>query len=112
MRQFIALVRAKEDFLTAKLPDFPELSVAAKTLERLRALLADDLAACLEKMEQAGMVAPEPSSFERLMADPANQDCAALLVQARGVKQAAAREGAAAAALHGQSNDEWPEADA
>jgi predicted RNase H-like HicB family nuclease len=113
MRQYIALVRANlEGFLAAKLPDFPDLSVAAKTLDKLRALLTDDLAACLEKMEQAGIVAPEPSSFERLMADPANQDCAALLVRARGVKHPAPREGASADALHGQSNDEWPEADA
>jgi predicted RNase H-like HicB family nuclease len=113
MRQYIALVRAnQENFLAARLPDFPELSVAAKTLDRLRALLTDDLAACLEKMEQAGMAAPEPSSFERLMADPANQDYAAILVWAKEPKPAAPRQTVVVGALHGQSNDEWPEADA
>jgi predicted RNase H-like HicB family nuclease len=113
MRQYIALIQAnQEDFLAARLPDFPGLSVAAKSLGKLRALLTDDLAAHMAKMEQAGMAAPEPSSFESLMADPANQDCAALLVRAQGVKHHAHREGASAEALHGQSNDEWPEADA
>jgi predicted RNase H-like HicB family nuclease len=113
MRQYIALIQANhEGFLAARLPDFPGLSVVAKSLDKLRVLLTDDLAAHIAKMEQAGMAAPEPSSFESLMADPANQDCAALLVRAHGVKHAAHREGASAEALHGQSNDEWPEADA
>jgi predicted RNase H-like HicB family nuclease len=113
MRQYIALIQAnQEDFLAARLPDLPGLFVVAKTLDKLRALLVEELAAHIEKIEQAGKAAPEPSSFESLMADPANQDCAALLVWAKGAKQAVRREGAAVEALHGQSNDEWPEADA
>ena len=113
MRQYIALIQANEkDGLAAKLPDFPGLFVAAKTLDRLRAALTDDLAVHLEKIEQAGKTAPEPSSFERLMADPANQDYAAILIWAKEPKPAVPRQSVAVGALHGQSNDEWPEADA
>jgi predicted RNase H-like HicB family nuclease len=113
MHQYIALIQANQEvFLAAKLPDFPGLSVTAKTLDKLRALLTDDLASHIEKIEQAGMAAPEPSTFESLMSDPANQDCAALLVRARGAKPASSHRSVSADALHGQSNDEWPEADA
>jgi predicted RNase H-like HicB family nuclease len=113
MRQYIALIEASPGGgLAARLPDFSDSSVAAETLGELRALLTDRLASRIEDMHQAGKAPPSPSSFETLMADPGNQDSAALLVGAKRVRPAAPREEVSADAIHGQSNDEWPEADA
>jgi predicted RNase H-like HicB family nuclease len=113
MRQYIALIQASPDYgLAAKLPDFPGLLVVAKTLDKLRELLTQDVAAHTEALQRKGIVWPEPSSFESLMADPSNRECAAMLVWARGSTQVAARVETHHEALHAQSNDEWPEADA
>jgi predicted RNase H-like HicB family nuclease len=113
MRQYIALIQASPGGgLAARLPDFPESSVAAESLSELRVLLADHLASRIEAMHQAGKAPPLPSSFETLMADPGNRESAAILVGAKGAKAAAPREEVSVAAIHGASNDEWPEADA
>jgi predicted RNase H-like HicB family nuclease len=112
MRQYIALIQANPGGgLAARLPDFQESSVAAETLSELRALLTDHLASRIADMHQAGKAPPSPSSFETLMADPGNRESAAILVGAKGAKAAAARD-EVSAAIHGGSNDEWPEADA
>ena len=113
MRQYIALIQTNPGGrLAARLPDFSESSVVAETLGELRALLTDHLASRIEDMHQAGKAPPSPSSFETLMADPSNRESAAILVGAKGVKAAAPREEVSADAIHGRSNDEWPEADA
>jgi predicted RNase H-like HicB family nuclease len=113
MRQYIALIQTNPDQrLVAKLPDFPGLFLVAKTFDKLRELLTEDLASRIEEMEQAGNALPEPSSFEILMADPQNRDCAAILIWARGARQATPGGRKPAEPLHGESNDEWPEADA
>jgi predicted RNase H-like HicB family nuclease len=113
MRQYIALIQTNPDQrLSAKAPDFPGLFLVAKNLDKLRELLTEDIASRIEEMEQSGKALPEPSSFEILMADPQNRDCAAILIWARGATQAPPGGRSSVEPLHGESNDEWPEADA
>jgi predicted RNase H-like HicB family nuclease len=113
MRQYIALVQTNPDYgLAARLPDFPALFAVAKTLGGLRGLLTEDLASHIEGMGRAGEALPEPSSFETIMADPNNQDCAAILVWARGARPTARQREAPVDSLHAKSNDEWPESEA
>ncbi|WP_158814461.1 type II toxin-antitoxin system HicB family antitoxin [Methylocapsa sp. S129] len=113
MRRYIALVQVSPDRgLSAQLPDFPGLFSAARSFDKLRHALGDHLASAIEEMERAGQALPEPSSFEKLMADPGNADRAALLVSAQRAKQNVAGEVRPAEPLHAQSNDEWPEAEA
>jgi predicted RNase H-like HicB family nuclease len=113
MRRYIALIQSNSDYgLAAKLPDFPDLFVVAKTMDKLRELVTDDLASHIEAMQRAGKTLPAPSSFDALMAEPQNRDYAALLVWARDAAQPIPRQGNQTEGLHAQSNDEWPEADA
>jgi predicted RNase H-like HicB family nuclease len=113
MRQYIALVHADPDGgLTVTLPDFPGLFAGVGGLDKVRDLMTEALASHIEAMQRAGEALPQSSSFESLMADPRNADCAAMLIWAKGGKRAARRRDDQVDSLHAQSNDEWPEADA
>jgi len=112
MRRYIALIRPDAAHgLAANLPDFPGLTASAPTLGELRERIAAALAAQVEGIEKRGERLPPPSSFEGLMADPRHADGAAILVSAKGA-ELGREERPAEVYRGGNSNDEWPEADA
>ena len=108
MRRYIALIRPDaEHGLAATLPDFPGVAARADGLDALRERITAALAAHIEGMEKRGERLPGPSSFEALMADPRHAEGAAILVTAKG-----GAPGRSEPYGGGNSNDEWPEADA
>jgi predicted RNase H-like HicB family nuclease len=108
MRRYIALIRPDaEHGFAATLPDFPGLAAHADAFHALRERIAAALAAHIEGMDKRGERLPAPSSFEALMADSRHADSAAILVTAKS-----GALGRAEPYRGGNSNDEWPEADA
>jgi predicted RNase H-like HicB family nuclease len=108
MRRYIALIHAGSDQgLAVTLPDFPGLVVRAEAFGKLRDSATGALGAHIEAMERRGAALPVPSSFEALMADPRNAESAAIVLWAKGEKASGSPQ-----PLQGNSNDEWPEADA
>jgi predicted RNase H-like HicB family nuclease len=114
MRRYIALIHPDADHgLTVTLPDFPGLVAGAEVFDKVRELITGALVAHIEAMERRGERLPVPSSFEALMADPRHAESAAILIWAKGAKLAEPRENRPAEPFRGgNSNDEWPEADA
>ena len=83
MRQFIALIHKEADSdYGVSFPDLPGCITAGKSLDDARAMAAEALALHLEGLTEDGGAAPEPSSLETIMADPANRDGVAILVAA------------------------------
>jgi predicted RNase H-like HicB family nuclease len=114
MRRYIALIHPDADHgLSVTLPDFPGLVAGAEAFDKVRELITGALVAQIEAMERRGERLPIPSSFEALMADPRHAESAAMLVWAKGEKLASSRDDRPAEPFKGgNSNDEWPEADA
>ena len=83
MATYIALLRkdASSDY-GVDFPDLPGCVTAGRTLEEARLAAAEALALHLEGMAEDGEAAPEPSSTDRIMADPHNRDAVAFLVDA------------------------------
>jgi predicted RNase H-like HicB family nuclease len=83
MRNYIALIHRDEgsDY-GVSFPDLPGLISAGSTLDEARQMGAAALALHLEGLAEQGEAAPEPSSLEAIMADPANGDGVAVLVLA------------------------------
>jgi len=83
MRGYIAIIHkdADSDF-GVSFPDFPGCITAGATLDEARAFAEEALALHVEGMIEDGEAIPEPSSFEAVMADPANRDGVAILVEA------------------------------
>jgi predicted RNase H-like HicB family nuclease len=112
MRRYIALIRPDpEHGFAASLPDFPGLTASAEAFGALRERIAGALAAHIEGVEKRGERLPAPSSFEALMADPRHAESAAIILSVEGGAQGRG-ERPAEAYRGGNSNDEWPEADA
>jgi predicted RNase H-like HicB family nuclease len=90
MPSYIALLRKDPDSdYGVEFPDFPGCVTAGKDLEEARGLAEEVLVFHLEGMLEDGTPLPEPSGFEHVMADPANRQAIALLVEIPE-KQAAA----------------------
>jgi predicted RNase H-like HicB family nuclease len=81
MRSYIALIHkdAKSDF-GVSFPDFPGCITAGKTLDEARTMAAEALALHVEGLIEDGAPLPEPSSLTTVMADAANRDAVAILV--------------------------------
>jgi predicted RNase H-like HicB family nuclease len=82
MPSYIALLRKDptSDY-GVEFPDFPGCVTAGSDLEEARSLAEEALAFHLEGMLADGESLPEPSGFEQVMADPANRQAIALLVE-------------------------------
>lgn len=81
MAAYIALIRkeAGSDF-GVDFPDFPGCVTAGRTLEEARRMAVEALALHIEGMTEEGEPIPAPSSLDAIMADPANADSVAALV--------------------------------
>jgi predicted RNase H-like HicB family nuclease len=112
MRRYVALIHPDAGHgFTASLPDFPGLTASAETFGALRERIAGALAAHVEGMDKRGERLPTPSSFETLMTDPRHAESAAILLSVEGDTHGR-EERSADSYRGGNSNDEWPEADA
>jgi predicted RNase H-like HicB family nuclease len=83
MTQYIALIHkdATSDY-GVSFPDFPGCISAGETLDEARDMAAEALSLHIEGMTEDGDPLPLPSSLEQVMADPANRDGVAILVEA------------------------------
>jgi len=82
MPSYIALLRKDPDSdYGVEFPDFPGCVTAGKDLEEARSLAEEALAFHLEGMLEDGTPLPEASEFEQVMADPANRQAIALLIE-------------------------------
>src|ERR1700730_17419510 len=61
-------------------PDFPGAVTAGKTLDDARAMAEEVLALHVDGLVEDGEAIPEPSSLERIMADPENRNGLATLI--------------------------------
>ncbi len=83
MAQYIALIRKEDDSdYGVSFPDLPGCVTAGATLDEARAFADEALTLHLEGMAEDGEAAPEPSTLEAVMDDPANRDGVAILVGA------------------------------
>ena len=83
MRSFIALIHkdAASDF-GVSFPDLPGCITAGPTLDEARSMAVEALALHLAGMAEDGEAIAEPSSLAEIMADRANLDGVAILVDA------------------------------
>jgi len=81
MTAYIALLRkdAASEY-GVDFPDFPGCVTAGATLEEARLMAAEALSLHVEGMIEDSEAIPEPSSLDAIMADPANADAVAFLV--------------------------------
>jgi predicted RNase H-like HicB family nuclease len=88
-KQYIALIHkeAGSDF-GVSFPDLPGVITAGATLDEARAMAEEALGFHIDGLIEDGEAIPEPTSLERVMADPLNRDGVAILVP---VKPRAAR---------------------
>ena len=83
MRPYIALIHKEPNSaFGVSFPDFPGCISAGDTMDEARVMAAEALALHLEGMAQDGDALPEPSSIEAVMAERANRDAVAILVDA------------------------------
>lgn len=81
MPSYIALLRKDPDSdYGVEFPDFPGCVTAVKDLEEARSLAEEALSFHIEGMLEDGEPIPEPSDFEKVMAEPENHQAVALLV--------------------------------
>lgn len=82
MVSYIGLIRKekKSDF-GVDFPDFPGCITAGKTLEEAREMAQEALTGHIQVGIEYGDPIPEPSSLDKIMSDPENQDAVAFLVQ-------------------------------
>jgi predicted RNase H-like HicB family nuclease len=87
MRHFIALLHKDGDSdFGVSFPDLPGVISAGSTPDEARAMATEAFAFHLEGMATDGEAVPEPSSLEAVMADRANRDGVAVLIQAPDAK--------------------------
>lgn len=80
---YLALIRKDADSdYGVDFPDFPGCVSAGTTIEAARAAATEALALHLEGLRADGDAIPEPSDLDEVMADPANRDAVAFLVDA------------------------------
>jgi predicted RNase H-like HicB family nuclease len=86
MRYYIGLLHkdAGSDY-GVSFPDFPGCVTAGETLDEAHALAAEALSFHIEGMLADGALLPAPTPLERIMADVANRDGAAIVVPVRDV---------------------------
>jgi predicted RNase H-like HicB family nuclease len=83
MRPYIALIHKEPDSdFGVSFPDLPGCVTAATTLDEARTMAAEALALHLEGMAEDGEAVPEPSAIEVIMAERANRDAVAILIDA------------------------------
>jgi predicted RNase H-like HicB family nuclease len=83
MHGYIAIIHKDPDSdFGVSFPDFPGCITAGATLDEARAFAEEALALHVEGMIEDGEAIPEPSTFETVMAAPANRDGVAILIQA------------------------------
>ncbi len=81
MRAYIALIHKEADSdYGVSFPDLPGCITAGATLDEARAMATEALAFHLEGLAEDGEAIPEPSSLEKIMAEPENRDGVAILV--------------------------------
>ncbi|MBI5570179.1 MAG: type II toxin-antitoxin system HicB family antitoxin [Desulfomonile tiedjei] len=81
MVSYIALLRKeKESDFGVDFPDFPGCITAGRTLEEAHRRASEVLQFHIRGMREDGDPIPEPSSLDRVMADPANADAVPFLV--------------------------------
>ena len=79
---YIGLIRKeKKSDYGVGFPDFPGCITAGKTLEEAREWAKEALDLHIWGMLEDGESIPEPSSLDKIMSDPENQDAVAFLVQ-------------------------------
>jgi predicted RNase H-like HicB family nuclease len=84
MRQYIGLIHKEADSdYGVSFPDFPGVVTAGTSLDDARHMAEEALAFHIEGLVADGEAIPEPSSLEAVMADPANRDGVAILVDAK-----------------------------
>ena len=84
MRQYIGLIHKDPDSdYGVSFPDFPGVITAGTDLDDARRMAEEALAFHVEGMVEDGEAIPEPSSLEKVMADPENRDGVAILVALR-----------------------------
>ncbi|MBW8878489.1 MAG: type II toxin-antitoxin system HicB family antitoxin [Acidobacteria bacterium] len=92
MPSYIALLRKDPDSdYGVEFPDFPGCVTAGKDLEEARSLAEEALAFHLEGLAEDEAPLPEPSGLEQVMADPANRQAIALLVEVPETRAATVR---------------------
>jgi predicted RNase H-like HicB family nuclease len=81
MRHYIALIHKERtsDF-GVSFPDFPGCISAGSTLDEAIKMGAEALAAHIGLLVEEGQSIPEPSSVERIMAEPENRDGVVVLI--------------------------------
>ena len=83
MRAYIARIHKEPKCaFGVSFPDFPGCISAGDTMDEARVMAAEALALHLEGLAQDGEALPEPSSIEVVMAERANRDAVAILVDA------------------------------
>ena len=81
MTSYIALIRKDADSdYGVDFPDFPGCVTAGHTLDEARSMAVEALALHVEGMAEDGNKIPEPASLDTVMADLANNDAVAILV--------------------------------
>ena len=81
MPQYVALLRKDPDSdYGVDFPDFPGCVTAGSSLDETRRLAEEALGFHVEGMLEDGEPLPEPRSLDAVMADPANRDAVAFLV--------------------------------
>lgn len=81
MSNYIGLIHKEMDSdYGVSFPDFPGVVTAGTSLDEARGMAEEALAFHVEGMIEDGEAIPEPSSLERVMADPANLGGVAILV--------------------------------
>lgn len=81
MTAYIALLRkdASSDY-GVDFPDFPGCVTAGRSLDEARHMAPEALVLHLEGMASDGAAPPEPATLDAIMADAANRDAVAFLV--------------------------------
>ena len=83
MSTYIALIHKEPDSdFGVSFPDLPGCVTAGSTLGEARAFASEALALHLEGLADGGENVPPASTFEAIMADPANRDALAVLIEA------------------------------
>ncbi|MBM4329529.1 MAG: ribbon-helix-helix protein, CopG family [Deltaproteobacteria bacterium] len=87
MANYIALLRKeKGSNFGVDFPDFPGCITAGKTLEEAHKRASEALRFHIRGMMEDGEPLPEPSSLDKIMADPANADAVPFLVSVPDTK--------------------------
>lgn len=84
MRSYIGLIHKDADSdYGVSFPDFPGVITAGTTLDDARAMAGEALALHIEGLTEDGEAVPEPSTLEKVMADPDNKAGVAILVSVK-----------------------------